>query len=419
MESKSIKIVDEHGIDRTANVMFSIDVDGSDYIVYWIERDNENDNIFVSKIIKNIDGTASMINVEDTMEKSKISDIVKELVKYSIGNDNNKISSKIISLPSGKNVVISSVLINKEQNINVQKTYITTVKKAVTKVTCDYFKYEDVVKDEAMPTRVMPLPVDESIEISEVENRSDIADVPVIEPILPISSMDSGGSVSNEVKMSDDVSKEISVVEEVKSTIPTEIKTEVVKPELVAPVIEPVLNNNIVSNEQVSVIDNQNKVESESIKGVALNQSSLASPSTVSIGAVSSDKEVTVASSLGESQSNVKQDVNVNKLVFDGSKESNLNKALGEAVNDNVIATSNVESIREFGVDEPKGVGLPVSEDAQEINSQNVGTKPKVLTRSGFADNKFFMVVAIVFFLASCVFLGYEVFNYFQIKWRE
>lgn len=416
MESKSIKIVDEHGIDRTANVMFSIDVDGSDYIVYWIERDNENDNIFVSKIIKNIDGTASMINIEDTMEKSKISDIVKELVKYSIGNDNNKISSKIISLPSGKNVVISSVLINKEQNINVQKTYITTVKKAVTKVTCDYFKYEDVVKDEAMPTRVMPLPVDESIEISEVENRSDIADVPVIEPILPISSMDSGVSVSNEVKMSDDVSKEISVVEEVKSTIPTEIKTEVVKPELVAPVIEPVLNNNIVSNEQVSVIDNQNKVESESIKGVALNQSSLASPSTVSIGAVSSDKEVTVASSLGESQSNVKQDVNVNKLVFDGSKESNLNKALGEAVNDNVIATSNVESIREFGVDEPKGVGLPVSEDAQEINSQNVGTKPKVLTRSGFADNKFFMVVAIVFFLASCVFLGYEVFNYFQIK---
>lgn len=414
MESKSIKIVDEHGIDRTANVMFSIDVDGSDYVVYWIERDNENDNIFVSKIIKNIDGTASMINIEDTMEKSKISDIVKELVKYSIGNDNNKISSKIISLPSGKNVVISSVSINKEQNINVQKTYITTVKKAVTKVTFDYFKYEDVVKDEAMPTRVMPLPVDESIGIIEVENRSDIADVPVIEPILPISSMDSGGSVSNEVMMSDDVSKEISVVEEVKSTIPTEIKTEVVKSELVAPVIEPVLNNNIVSNEQVSVIDNQNKVENESIKEVALNQSSLASPSTVSIGAVSSDKEVTVASSLGESQSNVKQDVN--KLVFDGSKESNLNKALGEAVNDNVIVTSNVESIREFGVDEPKGVGLPVSEDVQEINSQNVGTKPKVLTRSGFADNKFFMVVAIVFFLASCVFLGYEVFNYFQIK---
>ena len=39
MESKNIKIVDEHGIDRTANVICSIDVSGSDYIVYAIERD--------------------------------------------------------------------------------------------------------------------------------------------------------------------------------------------------------------------------------------------------------------------------------------------------------------------------------------------------------------------------------------------
>ena len=35
--------------------------------------------------------------------------------------------------------------------------------------------------------------------------------------------------------------------------------------------------------------------------------------------------------------------------------------------------------------------------------------------KSGFANNKFFMVIAIMFFVASCVFLGYEVFNYFQV----
>ena len=63
MESKNIKIVDEHGIDRIADVVCPIDVMGSDYIVYVIERDNENDNVFVSKLIKNIDNTSNLMNI--------------------------------------------------------------------------------------------------------------------------------------------------------------------------------------------------------------------------------------------------------------------------------------------------------------------------------------------------------------------
>ena len=39
----------------------------------------------------------------------------------------------------------------------------------------------------------------------------------------------------------------------------------------------------------------------------------------------------------------------------------------------------------------------------------------KLTKKAGFANSKFFMLVAIAFFLASCIFLGYEVFNYFQL----
>ena len=102
MKNKNVKVIDEHGIDRKASVVFSVDVDGSDYVVYWIERDTDNDNIFVSKLIKNIDGTSNMMNIEDSMEKGKISDIVKELIKYSIDNESNKLTNKTVTLPSGK-----------------------------------------------------------------------------------------------------------------------------------------------------------------------------------------------------------------------------------------------------------------------------------------------------------------------------
>ena len=42
MKNKNVKVIDEHGIDRKASVVFSVDVDGSDYVVYWIERDTDN-----------------------------------------------------------------------------------------------------------------------------------------------------------------------------------------------------------------------------------------------------------------------------------------------------------------------------------------------------------------------------------------
>ena len=89
------------------------------------------------------------------------------------------------------------------------------------------------------------------------------------------------------------------------------------------------------------------------------------------------------------------------QLVFDGSLETNL------------LSTqeSGVQSLREFGVDNPQVNANVTPKVVTPTESQG-----KVLTKSkGFANNKFFMVIAIVFFIAACVFLGYEAFRYFQI----
>ena len=97
-----------------------------------------------------------------------------------------------------------------------------------------------------------------------------------------------------------------------------------------------------------------------------------------------------------------------NVLVFDGSKESNLNEALGEVSNDKTVLTQNVEPIREFGVDEVKSV----EKSEPVVNTTQTNTNGKM---AGFANNKFFMVIAILFFVSACVFLGYEAFKYFSL----
>jgi len=197
MESKNVKIIDEHGIDREASIICSIDVDGSDYVVYWIERDSENDNIFVSKILKNNDGTSNMVNIEDAGEKSRVSDIVKGIITYAINNEADKLVGASVTLPNGHNVGISSVLINKEQNINVQKTYITTVKKSVTKVSETFYVVE---KPEIVEPVVLPIFEDVVAPAEVVEVKDEVA---TIQPVVstPVEVVSESETIVPEVKV--------------------------------------------------------------------------------------------------------------------------------------------------------------------------------------------------------------------------
>lgn len=334
-------------------------------------------------------------------------------------------------LSDGKKVEISSVLLNKDQNINVSKTYVTTVKKAVTKVSEDFYKVEDTKKDESTSSQIFEamkddvfaspadvqsavesasvlaensepaipelpqvepiiptVPVTNVVDLPKVENEKEILPVDNIvepavmpvapttvvpEPILPVTNID-----SEELPKINNVSSDLPKVENEKEILPV---TNVVEPE-VKPVLEP-----IQPVASVPVVEPISPVQPE------VKEESVVSPEPV----------ISV-------QQPVKQDAQEPKLFFDGSKETNLNMALGEVSEEKTMATESegVQALRQFGSDEPVTAlqeVMPLQEDV------------KTLTRSkGFANNKFFMVIAIAFFVAACVFLGYEAFQYFQIK---
>ena len=92
MKSTNVKVIDEHGIDRDANIICKFTIDGNEYVLYSIERDSENDNLFVSKLVNNNDGTSNMIDIEDSAEKDKIGDVVKQLITYSINSEEGDVN---------------------------------------------------------------------------------------------------------------------------------------------------------------------------------------------------------------------------------------------------------------------------------------------------------------------------------------
>ena len=425
MENKSIKVIDEHNIDREANKICALDVDGSDYLVYSIERDNDNDNIFVSKLISNINGTNSMINIENPMEKDKISNLVKELIKYSVDTEKDKTDTDVINLSTGVTVkLISKIIDKKEQNINVQKTYITTVKKAVTKVATDFYDFQQPVKVEEPVADIFPIfntneqekvveerpvvnPIDETPKVEEKQNNEynfvpPVMESPKIEPVESIpnvlpsentleSTLPKVESNTLEVKIPEVVAPVVNKVESVEE--PKEVKLDI--PVLsIEKAVEPTsVIQNTIQPENVSSVK-----EPEPILPVSEPVNSIPSPTPTPV----------ITPSVPE-----KPVIN-DGLVFDASKEVNLNEALGEVSSDKVVVSNDISSIREFGQDTPVVNNTPQA--VPNSSNEMVNNDVKVLSRkrAGFANKKFFVVIAILFFVSACVFMGYEAFRYFQ-----
>ena len=366
MESRNVKIVDEHGIDRDANVICGLKVSGADYVLYSIERDGDNNNLFISKVMNNFDGTSNMINIEDTMEKTRLNDVVKELVTHAINNEANKVEGPV-TLASGTVVEIMPLIFNKEQNINVGKTYVTTVKKSVTKVCGDFYDipkaapssqestFFDTVKDDIFDTN--PAPVEAAPAMPEAVPSTEPT---VVEPILPAAPV-----------------VETPVVE------PTPMPAAPVEPILpaepampaAAPVVAPIFDTATPVAPAAPVVE--------------------PTPAPMPAAPVEPILPTEPAT---------------NDLVFDGSKETNLNQALGEVSTANAVAVDDVNSLRDFGQSDVPSV------DAVVPPVMDTTTVPPVTGASGgFANKKFFMVIAILFFVAACIFLGYEAFMYFQL----
>lgn len=388
MDSNNIKIVDEHNIDRIGQKICAIDVDGSNYIVYSIERDVENDNIFVSKLLNNLNNTASMINIEDSMEKEKLSLIVKELIKYAVSTEEHKLNNNFTLVLNGTNVSIISVVIDsKEQNINVSKTYITTVKKTVSKVSKDFYDIE-IKQDNELFNDNGNFPIFENDNGSFSNNiqSSVMPESAINKQIVPEEHVVINNSpVMNEINNYDDVNKNTNVVmpgEQVSSLNNLESS------------VDSASTFSAPSSDFFNIPNlSDNVVEKTNTEPAPINST------------FTSDSNLDVSNKVVSPLNNVSAD----SMVFDASKESNLNEALGEVTLGNNLSVENLNSVREFGMEQP----------TESTNSSLVeGANPSVSVgntgKSGFASSKILAIISIVLFIGVCIFLGYEMFNYFQ-----
>lgn len=408
MKNRNVKVIDEHNIDRNANIMFALDLDGSEYVVYWIERDEDSNNVFVSKVLKNLDNTYNMLNIDDADKKKEVADMVKVLITNAVSDQNDKMVGLTTTLSNGKVAKFIDVTFNKEQSINVAKTYITTVKKEVTKVAENYY---DVVVEETKVADVLPAvtPVIEPVTEIFPETPAPLTVEtpvvpPVVEPVVLETPVVTPEILPTPAPVENDTFVEFGT-EPVATPAPAVVEpTPVVETPVVPAVTEPVLLETPVVEPTPAVVTPAPVTEpvvAPVVEPTPVAPAPVVEPAPVVV------PEVVATPAPVENQ----------PLVFNATNETNLNAALGEVASSATIPVENIEPVREFGVDAPvteSVVQQPAVAPVPETPITGEG-QPIATGKAGFANSKFFMVVAVAFFLASCIFLGYEVYNYFQL----
>lgn len=363
-----IKIIDEHEINREAKIITYISLDGNDYAVYTISRDEENANIFVSKVIN-----SSFVNITDANEKFKLDNFVKNLIKRSVDNS------------SLDDVKFTNFKVVDGQRINVKETYVATIKKDIATKAINYYsdKFTSIKDTDSIFS-------DSSVIFEEPKVDSNV---------LP---------ESNNLNVSTPNVLATEAVA-VPNPNPSSLGGQTVDNTIVSSALNDVTTENIINpvvlDNNVKTVDNNVGVQQTSSSTVSVLNNNI--PNDVEMTQVMSPVN-------GNVQSTTTSSVLNNNVFFDASKETNLLGALKEEdkVNKGNISVSeqNLETVREFGTDDNVTFqGAPI----QEVKSI---VQPKNSAMQGFMNNKFVMVVAILFFLASCVFLGYEMFSFFTLE---
>lgn len=354
-----IKIIDEHEINRDAKIITYISLDGNDYAVYTISRDEENANIFVSKVIN-----SSFVNITDANEKFKLDNYVKNLIKRSV------------DYSSLDDVKFTNFKVVDGQRINVKETYVATIKKDIATKAINYYsdKFTSIKDTDSIFS-------DSSVIFEEPKVDSNV---------LP---------ESNNLNVS---TPSVLATETVAVPNPSSLGGQSVDNTIVSSALNDVTTENIINP---VVLDNNVVVQQTSSSTVSVLNNNI--PNDVEATQVMSPVN-------GNVQSTTTSSVLNNNVFFDASKETNLLGALKEEdkVNKGNISVSeqNLKTVREFGTDDNVTFqGAPI----QEVKSI---VQPKNSAMQGFMNNKFVMVIAILFFLASCVFLGYEMFSFFTLE---
>ena len=79
-DRKVLFIKDVNGEEKTAELLTILQIDGIEYAVYSIDKDVNTSDVYVARIIKDLNGNDSIVTIENEEERNNVFKIVDKMI---------------------------------------------------------------------------------------------------------------------------------------------------------------------------------------------------------------------------------------------------------------------------------------------------------------------------------------------------
>lgn len=79
-EEEKFTMIDEFGNEKEATILNVVEINNQEYVVYSISKNEEEESIFASKIIKDAFGNEDVVPINDEEEKRIVFDVIRNII---------------------------------------------------------------------------------------------------------------------------------------------------------------------------------------------------------------------------------------------------------------------------------------------------------------------------------------------------
>ena len=78
---EKVMVLDENGNEVEARIINIVEIDEQEYLLYAIDKNEEEESLYVNKIIKNENGEEDLAQITDEEEKKNVFEILREAIE--------------------------------------------------------------------------------------------------------------------------------------------------------------------------------------------------------------------------------------------------------------------------------------------------------------------------------------------------
>ena len=75
-----VTVLDENGNEVEATIINIIEVNGQEYLLYSVDVNEEDANLYVNKIVKDENGEEDIVAIEDDTERNIVFEEIKKII---------------------------------------------------------------------------------------------------------------------------------------------------------------------------------------------------------------------------------------------------------------------------------------------------------------------------------------------------